>query len=513
MSSRPVLNSSARVFIAQDGLGCGGGFSYHSCMKVTGLQKDIGSVEFHYCASDVPGEFEEVALVRGAPGRWTATLTGPKPRGSKSVQWSLLKSPDCSFGVQVHFGACSDPLSMTDFDSVFVIEGAYVSDYSSDDLVSLQPSERAVVNETVTFTAKNVHEVYSDFVIEDRAGAFVGSTGFSVRAVAGSTYQDCEGCAKACDRFYAFNVPYAGAGSCLNVGLLYTLDGGETWAQQVLSTICVPTMGTENYNMVSTGGRLFISYPNQAGLGEIMIIDEDSIGTGSLSFFTLQPGFIPYALRVIEDSLILAGSGGRISRLDLANLTVTTVESGTNFLSDFYAVDGLDADNYIAGGGAGQLAVTTNGTTFKAVTGLTETISSVLMVTKKRWLVGTIAGNLYCTGDYGTTWTLVRSLGGCVTQISMSTEGIGYAVTGYPAVVWRTLDAGGVWAKVADDAGKIPAQAVFTGVAACPFDPAKFVAAGFYGTSAPVSPCAATGSVPDQGDFGLVVVGRNVGRL
>ena len=517
MANDLLLNSDGRVFVATSGIGCGKTYGYYSCMKITGLQKSFGDIEPYYCPDpDKPGEFSEVASIQGAESRWTATLTGPKVRAARSSIGALLQRKNCEFNAQVHYGRCIDPSQFNEFESCFIIEGGRISEYSTDDLVALNPGERAVMQETLSFSARNIYEIFAQAMYEG-AQAQANIAGYVVPSIAYSTYVDCDDdCAQYCLRYYAVRIPYTAAGGCSPADLLYTEDGGYTWKTLQIGTLCLTNQNIESYEIVAAGSNLYFTYNFANGLGGITIIPQSLIAAGSITSTTnVQLNFTIYDTFYADGVLWTVGgtgvSAGYISAMNTVTQAVTSYETGVNFLRQFYSVYSYDSDNVIAGGAAGTLAARLNGSSFQAITvavggvAVTADITEVWMKSKTNWFAGTTTGDLYCTTDSGSTWVQTGDFSGCIGGLTFPTDNVGYVAVGYPASVWRTIDGGSTWTQVTDTYNQLPTDVILSDIAACPSDPNTFIAVGRETTT---TNCSSTGGTQLAGDSGFVIIGR-----
>lgn len=517
MANDLLLNSDGRVFIATSGIGCGRTYGYYSCMKITGLQKNFGDIESFYCPDpDKPGEFEEVATIQGAESRWTATITGPKVRASRSSIGSLLQRKNCEFNAQVHFGRCIDPSQFNEFESIVIIEGARISEYSTDDLVALNPGERAIIQETLSLSARSIYEIYEQAMYEE-AQAQANIAGYIVPSIAYSTYVDCDDdCPVYCQRYYAVRIPFTAAGGCSPADLLYTEDGGYTWTTLQIGTLCLLNQNIESYEIVAAGSNLYFTYNFASGFGGITIIPQSMISDGAITNPTnVQLAFTIYDSFYADGVLwVVGGTGltaGYISAMDTVTQVVTSYETGVNFLRQFYSVYSYDSDNVIAGGAVGTLAARLNGSSFQAISVIVnglpvgDDIIEVWMKSKTNWYIGTTVGDLYCTLDSGKTWTQSGDFAGCIGGLTFPTDNVGYVAVGYPASVWRTIDGGSTWTEVDDTYNQLPTDVILSDIASCPSDPNTFIAVG---RETATTICSATGGSQLAGDSGFVIVGR-----
>lgn len=519
-SNSPVLfTSDGRVFIAEKGVGCGKTYAYHSCMKVTGLQKSFGEASPFYCPDPThSGRFIEVATVQGEESRWSTGLTGPKPYGVSSSLARIANRVGCEFDFQIHYGRCFDPSRFDQFAMAIVVEGARISDYSTEDLVALNPSEAAPINETVTVSARAVYEVFTPLLFE------VGQTQSGDGVIPSITYcqtdgtgcLDCdEGCNPGCEDYYALVVPHITNPGGGPVYIAHTHDGGVSWSTYEIPCSADGEAPLESYEIICAGSSLIVAMNEVAGVGSIFIIPSShvinniSIGTPITAL-----GFNVYDLFYAQGNIWAVGSGGAVALIGASSMVSLIIENGSVFSSDWYAVHGIDSDNMIFGGADGQFAYRRRGSPLQNSPveteegTVTETFTAVWMKTATEWYAGTSAGNLYCTSNCGLTWHRSAVFPGCIKSIRFPTRNVGYVAIGSPASIYRSIDGGTSWSLVEDSQGQIPDDAVLFDIAVCPDDPNLFVAAGRVPPSPLGSPCVVTGGTTQSDDAGVLLASR-----
>lgn len=510
---KPALTSDSRVFIAPTGAASVKTYEYHSCMRLDGLSKSYGEATPVYCPDPKhAGKFEEIATIEGADTRWTSSLIGRLPIDYQSIL-SKLASARCSFDVQVHFGKCVDPSNFNTFSMAWVFENVQISSYDLGALGALSPDERATIDETVAFSAQSAYQLFQNYPYQ--YGQEVTSTG-SIAALTYSPNQECEGdCLETCANFYGIKLPATPLVS-QDVYITHTHDGGLTWEETLLP--CSATYATApytSYNIVSDGFNLYVVLNEVGGGGHLYVVPTEQVDANAITttYYSALADTTIYAIKLIEDTLWLAGFGGKIWSFNRNTLILTTVLNATLTTSTFYAMDAVDNNTILAGGALGDLVLRRNGGSFQAVdlqvatVPVTNSITAIVMKSETEWIIGTDAGKLYSTIDGGVTFTLLSSFVSCISKINFSTKSAGYLVLKDPAQIWRTYDGGATWNRVDDKYAQLPINAELFGIEVCETDPNTFIAYGRVPNATVVNPCSPT-LLYTTGDVGAILVGK-----
>lgn len=492
MSDNLAFGGDGRFFMSIDGQACGTQLSYHSCVKMTGLQKSFGDIEPVQCPDPQrSGEFVEVATLQGQDSRWTATIVGRKQRKDRSLLSQLLLKKRCEFAFHVHYGRCTDPSNPTDFETALIFEGVRISEYATGDLIAMTQGEQAVIEETISFSAADVYEIYAPHLYETDKTTVLRGSASSVAYAAPYCEADCE---EACARAYALRLPNANDSATCGLYIDYTLDGGATWSR--VQTDCFLGSGAIwSYRVHADSKYLYVTANGLNCKTVVARIPLSKLTCGSgAADAPVAVGFVVYNTFLYGSILYMAGETGQIATYNTKTGVVEVVESGT-FLTHFYAINGIDEDNVAAGGASGSFAVREDGGLFRQVTvydtgvAVTADITAVYMRADGNWIVGTRDGRILCGYDDGcgaesAVWTKLATLTGCIVSIKFATRSIGYAAVGYPASLWRSIDGGASWHQLFDNFNQIPTDATFHDLSVCQDDPGQFLAVGTRGIAA-----------------------------
>lgn len=508
-----MLTGQARVFIAEHGSGCGKEYDYYNCMKVEGLSKDFGDTDPIYCQDkNQPGRFKQVAAVRGEESLWTSSLSGYKYLSLQSVLARMARAR-CKFDLQVHYGVCANLSDFNTFDSAIIFEDVLITDYNIDNLGALQPSENAAVLESVSISAANVYEVFEAQLVRTATGLVEAFGPVAAVTFCGPSCDD--DCSDPCANIFAIQLPltYTGLTANDSLRILHSSDGGTTWDATTFPA-SFPAAGVPlgSINVVCSGEYLVISMNTAADTGVILAVNRDSInGTTTTDFTQATFGYTITGMKTLNGYIYAAASTGRIVRFKAGSLSPEDIEDGTQYTNSWFALDGINKDNMIFGGGVGTLAHRRKGASLRTVTVtdstgaiITVAITAVAMKSTSEWYVGLRDGRIFCTADSGINWELVATLPGCVGKIIFPTKNVGYATVRNQGAVYRTIDGGSNWSAVDTTLAGITANTTFDDIASCSDDPWNFITVGH---TAVTPTCDRIAELTANNQTGLLMIG------
>lgn len=453
--SKQVLQTGyTRVWIAEGGAGPSRAYEYQETMKAGALRWPAG--EPTNLEIPDPDSFNRFIVVDQIPAeeqKPQLPVINRFPRNRASVL-ARIRRQGCVTDLQVHIGACGDP---RDFDNswtsgegkVLVLEGASISDYSTDELGALQSSERALVNETGTFNGLDYYEIFGLSYGEAAGSSIEGE----VIAVAICDSPSCSGLcgtgSDGCQRVFAVTLDIGSVGA--GVGVAYSSDGGATWNTSDLDA----ASGGTPTDAACVGTNLVIT--TNAGEAHAYAITGDII-TGDAAWAEVTAGYVagngPNALSSVgASSTWFAADNGYIYFSSDVTSGVEVQEEGNLTAEDLLAVHALDVDNVLVGGGSNVVLVSTNGgESWSLIVGpsVGNAINTVWMRTEQEWVVGTSAGRVYYTVDGGETWAESGFSGqgtGVVEQIRFANTQVGYMLhtVGGAGRVFRSINGGRSW--------------------------------------------------------------------
>jgi len=400
--------------------------------------------------------------------------------------------------LQVHFGKCLDPRDFNGgWEKVLVLEGARISDYGTDELGALEPSQRSAPGESTTFIGTDAYEL-KRLALSTRGDALVNHEILDVWFCDTKQCGECGTPSDGCQVIIGITA-YTGSSAGLTAEIVYSQDGGKTWSSLNLGLGATesPSAGdcVGSQVVVVCGGdtcgyKVCDIVDLLAGVPEWDTITDGIIATKCPNaIFSLGPSLNWFAA---EDGYIYFSS-------DLSG-GVSIQESGSLTTQDLTAIHGIDLNNIITVGESNTVLLTRNGgTTWTAITGPAAgvALNTCWMKSADEWWIGTAGGKLYYTLDGGTSWTektFTGSGSGSVNDIAFVTSSVGYMIhnTGSAGRLFRTIDGGYSWYVLPEGTGSIPSNYQLNSIALC--DDPNIVYAG--------------GLETNSGDYdGILIVG------
>ena len=470
--SNVARNDLARAFLFPRGvLKCNEKGQFVSCLAIDALTQDRGDVTKIECPSpDRYGEFIEVGIIPGELSRMTTTLTGRMSRTDLSTFYKLFIDA-CSFDLHLHWGLCQTPDAFGQYDKAMVFENVQVTSFSTEPLVALQSSDRAVINESIDISIGNYYELVNPVYAERGQAQTIDGPIVSVEVCdAKSCGIDCDDNSNGCQKIFAASSDYVS---------YYSNDGGVTWTRQVVTgappvgqTIVDGTCWNDNYVLLDTAGTFW--YVNRtdllSGTGVWQSVASALTGTGA-------------SLDTNHGQGVVVGSGGNIA-------IFTDPEMGTVLVDAGFAAGGNDLNDVYIGSGA-AVAVGDAGTivysydceiwyTSPNTPGVGLTLTSVLVKSKSNWLVGTSNGQLWCTEDGGRNWSRVSYPGWLtntnpISDLQLSTKHVLWMTSGQR--LFRSIDGGASWIEEPNSRLNFITNTGLNSIGVCKYDP-NFVVVG-----------------------------------
>lgn len=530
MANEILLTSDARIFVAQNGIGCGREYTYHACMKMGSVAKNYGESNPIYCPGDIPGEFIQVDSYRGDETPWTTSLSGYKPMGQRSLLQRLAKRRG-TLDLQVHFGRCADLSDFSAYESAIIFEDVTLSGYAIDALGALNASETAPILESVNLSAAHAYDIHCVKPMAVASAITENAVIIDVTACDDACDQTCFA---GCSTFYAFRfaVPLDDVDADNNsIIIMRSTDGGITWedfAFDVTTSFTALSSPLHSFHILCSRDALFIvgdeadiTDPGDNG-GAVYRIALEDIVTGLDITKYRRAGFGQrFSDADIHNGVLyLVGSTGGVYSVDGNSLlpTIITPEPPSETPLDY--IDVLDENNFLVASQAFELRAHRNGivTSISCVTisGIAGCdIGAISMKSATEWLVATCDGRMYCTADSGNTWNLVVGGNAAIVSIKFATKHVGYYLTRSPAQIYRTIDGGNSWTPVRDAANQVDELTDYWhSLVVCSRDPNVFIATGRIpvgieeACNSPDETCQHTCETVHFGDLGLLVSGQ-----
>lgn len=353
-----------------------------------------------------PKRYRLVGSKVSAPDKASATLTMYEKHGS--IPRALGKQ-NCLFNLYEPTGNCKD---LSDFlsgwtDYVLIYEFAKVTDKNLGDRMGFD-SDDAVTNE-MTLSIDDIYPI-GPLGFGDNATTMVDLE--VIDAVYGST-QQCGNCGPEDDgtkRIYTV-VKSSGSGSPgLPTEVIYSVDGGANWVQTNISTMSA----SEDPQAIEVAGKYLVVLSRTAGSATIggyhfSEIDPDTGVPGTWTKVTT--GFVaskqPNDICVTSArEIYICADGGYIYKITDVPAGASVLNAGAATAQNLARIASQD-DIIIAVGAAGSVVKSiSRGVTFAAVTAPSgASLQALVILTDRKFLVGTATGYLYHTLNGGSTWT------------------------------------------------------------------------------------------------------------
>lgn len=452
---RPVLNSRTRVWLFEGGAGPFTVPTYEGSMKAGTPRFQKGQKtpvtnpsEDNYDDFDI---VEETAAQRSSP---QLPLTG---RYAYELSTLLrIANQDCANDIQIHIGLCEDPKDFAEgWQKILALEEATADDWgTAGDIGALSEGDRAVVEETVTFSGRKLYEIIGVSLSE------LGAT-TTEKEVIDITICDRATCSGACgagsdgcQKLFAVETT-GGASPSNKPAITYSEDGGATWTTQDIDSMT----SSEAPSAIACVGRNIVVV-SQASLS-LHYTNIDDLLEGTETWAEVATGFVaskgPNDIFSLGGSLSwIVGQGGYVYFAEDITSGVAVQDAGNATTQNLNAIHGYDRENLVAVGASNAVIKTSNGgSSWSAVTGpdVGIVLNTVWMKGELEFLIGTAGGKIWATRNGGRTWTertFTDSGTGSVTDIAFSTKMVGWAthVISGAGRLLRTIDGGRTWRRV-----------------------------------------------------------------
>lgn len=467
----------SRVFLIDGGARPDHPPAYQSCMKAGGVSKGWGDLTDIECPSLVQyDQFAKVDEIKGAEERASMDLMG---RYLADVASELLRigNQGCGADVQIHFGKCTDPTNFNTFTKAIVLEGAYLSNWSTDELGAMSSDERNPVSETGSISAPDVYEILQ-LTLTEVASSVVTNEVVDVTLCDQIACGECEEDSTGCQRVYAVT-KQAGGSPGTPPDIVHTIDGATWYADDIDSL-----GAAEDPSAVDCVGDYVVVVSNDSGSAhyalksEIDDVDYDETWTEIATGFVGAPNDCHRATG--GRYLYVCGDSGYVYRTDDITAGVTALDAGVATTENLNAIFAFSDDFVVAVGNNGAVVYTEDGITWAAAAsapvGAGTNLNCVAVQSDLVWMVGTSVGTLYYTVDKAANWTAKGFPGsgaGVVYAIAFANASVGYLAhaTATPAGrILRTYDGGYSWSILPEGSGTIPANDRINALAACIYD-------------------------------------------
>lgn len=453
-----LKQGQVRIFIQEDGANPSAPYRYYGCLMMDSPSQDLGTPDPVYCpSSEVRNTWDIVDDIAKAQALGSFDFTQHASQFLSEI-WMQLKRKRCKLNVQATASACSRPDDFTEWDAKIVFIGARISTLGISPLNPLSGDDNAIVDWTGTFNFRDwdvIKSILFGEVADSTILADVLDGMFYDTAQCGDCGTPSDGCQ------VAYLLTTANTGSPgLSGQLLYSLDGGSTWAG-----IDINTLGGLAPNRFAVMGTRMVVISQATGSHHYKKLSDINAGVAG-GWTNVSTGYVstkgPRAIYVKNSAQgYIAAAGGYIYYLTNATSGVSVLTDGSITAQDLNDIAG-SGNTIVAVGGSNAVLVSNNdGNSFSLVTGpaVGVNLTAVWCLSTKIWFVGTGTGRLFYTLNGGTSWT-EQSLGASViNDIRFESNGIvGYiaAEVGGVATIYRTTDGGNTWSSDAPDLDGLP---------------------------------------------------------
>lgn len=457
----------SRVFLLENRAGPETAPAYQGFWKAGSLKWDQGTVTVVRIPSDGQYDgFTAVGKIIGAPGNPEIDITSLFPLDAKSLMLRLAKK-GCDNDIQIHIGNCQDPKDLNGgWTKILAIEAARPTSYSTEALGALDPSERALVHETIPTTGEDAYEI---FRINFARQADIQLTREAVDVVIVDAI-NCGACGLPSDgtnKVFALE-NYAAGSPGVNAQVVSTANGGKTWLESTIGSLGA----TQGARRLIGSGVYMVAVSDDSDALHYALAADVLKGGVSGAWTSNASGIV--ATKGPRDGFSLGSTlnwfvaeGGYIYFAADVTSTVVTQDAGSLTIQNLNGIHGYDSQNLVAVGDGNIVLYTTNGgNTWGAAPGggpvVGVNLNCVFMRTTLEWWVGAANGRLYYTRDGGATWTEKAFPGngtGAVRDVAFSSKQVGYmafdGATGGGKIL-RTISGGNSWYVAPEGTGVIP---------------------------------------------------------
>lgn len=482
---KPAKTGFSRVFLLEGRAGPTHRPDFQSNVKAGALSRGYGDIE--KIEAPDPTKFDsfvQIGEIKGANERPTFSLMGRYALELKS-EFMRMATAGCAFDVHINFGQCHDPREHNTFTKKIVIENAFATSYDVTDLGALASDDRAVIDETINVSGREVYELL-ELTVAARGGDVVTNEIVDITICDTPSCGDCETESDGCNQIYALSIA-AGGSPSTPADVVYSLDGGTTWYAHDIDTLGAAELPTGiaclgAYIVVVSSGSNSLHYALKSDFVNGLDPTWTEVSTGFVT------GGSPNAISSTGTTAFIVGNLGYIYKTSDPTSGVEVLDAGVSFpLGQYNDVHAYSDDFVIAVGNGGAIVKAEDGTIFSAVTpspvGVGVHFNTVWAKSETEWWIGGSDGNLRYTRNSGTLWTTKAFSGsgtGVVHDIAFSNDTVGYlshATAGNVGRMFRTTNGGYDWVLMPEGSGTFPANTKLNAIAPCIHDP-NFVVAG-----------------------------------
>lgn len=455
-----VFTNMGRLFIKQNNCS---GYTYLGTADLAGISTSFGESTYIYLPSEINvNEYDIVEEIKSEnTNTWSSSLTMYLDMDSHSLLLDLAKRR-CSFSLQVHYGSCINPTDFADFETGFLLENVTITDYSTGQLTARSPDAKGIIDESVSITATNVHQLFTASFYQSEPYSSILPTNMGMFAVDSSPNITCKESLS------------AGCGDGCNIALLGSTAGSSSYAVQKIDNVWYEKQLDVGAYTDSNDPGTVVYNGNKA----IYLLDLDNFGSPTLALYELTNSQMQDETYNPIPNDELSGNSYTFSRKTYASNSELFIAAKYEFGAANYAspfkvhlgtgkitylelpdrdnksmlgVDGIS--NHVFFFGTGYLIYYNNNTnSYINLSGslpvANKDIIWVNIVSRKQFYINvktsTNTYKTYCTNNGGFTWTAIGSVPEEFTRYTWQNSEIGYAI-GASGQLYETFDGGVNW--------------------------------------------------------------------
>ena len=440
---------------------------YLGCHSLLGIDVPRGDVTLYYCPDpSQPNKWKVDGSSQAAGGSVTFDI---EMKVGKTADW--LERVKCPVPVYVLMNTCGRKDNFA-FERAYAMPRTYITNESAANLSSRTPDGQDEVLDTFSMAAEDLFKAF------EMVGVRKSTTeANALNDIASCSGEECAGdCGDGSDLCDVLVIA-AAAGAGVTANVLRSINHGASFAataadpfaidEDIKSIECFAVNRTTTRILAAreldAADNMEVAYSDDAGATWALVDIATANNVGAMAggaLFVMDTNHIWIVLGL--GNIAFSGDGG-------ASWTVQ--DAGVTTVQPLYAVNFADANVGFAVGDADAIVRTLDGGDTWALvtaTGGGGDLRSVFCFDQYRVWVGDDLGDLYYSGDGGTTWTQRRFAGdgaGSVLDIKFANELFGFIIgTSVSDQVLRTIDGGYTWQNVSTPANSGLNQLVLCGL-------------------------------------------------
>jgi len=473
-------STQSRIFMIEGGAGPANEPEYMSLGRALAFSQSFGDVTpVRIPSRNSYGQFETVDTIQGQAELPQMGVEFRKQRAI-SMLYRIAKKR-CAIDLHINIGDCKNPQDYDrGFDVCGILEQAFATNYSTDEMGAMDADQNAPVNETEEFTALAYYEIAP--VTAQKLGDSIISD--EIIAIVICDSETCASCgieSDGCSVVFALQAESSGSPG-IGAKVIWTKDAG---ANMNSSNVVTTSIGETVTSMACVGPYLVVGSGGSNDRFHYCLIADLIKGTANWKTVTtgvVAAGSPLYMYSYDAQNTYITGDAGYLYKMVTPARGVVPLMSGSPSTSALRSVHTLDNQTILVGGDSNTLLLSRNqGQNFATLTGPTAmagiNVRSVTVHAQNTFFVTYANGSVYYTVDAGVNWTAcVLSIAlNDARAISFATRSVGYLVGqdgNNAGRILRTINGGYTWVEITEVQPQVmPTSRNLTCVAACSANP------------------------------------------